>query len=90
MESFMSISSSWSVADAKAQLSEILRLAKQGKPQVIGTQTPCVVISLEDYQNYVAKSHHDGRWLVERASRPGFDIELPSRHKDRDMPVLGD
>ena len=35
----------WSVADAKAKLSEILRLARAGEPQTIGTEDACVVVS---------------------------------------------
>jgi prevent-host-death family protein len=79
----------WSVADAKAHLSEILRKARGGSPQVIGAQDPCVVISLETYQDRVAGAEHDGRWLVEMTSRLGCDIPLPPRGEDRDGPVLG-
>jgi transposase-like protein len=44
-------------ADAKARLSEVLRLAREGKPQVIGTQEPCVVISLKEYQRTKPQEH---------------------------------
>lgn len=73
----------WSVADAKAQLSEILRKARGGTPQVIGTQDPCVVISLATYQNRIAATDHDGKWLIDMASRLGMDMVLPSRAEDR-------
>jgi hypothetical protein len=84
----VSASSGWSVADAKSQLSEILRLARQGEPQFIGTQSPCVVISLDLYNTKIAPSLHEGRWLIERASRVGVDIELPDRAADRDVAVF--
>lgn len=80
----------WSVADAKAQLSEILRKARGGSPQVIGSQDPCVVISLATYQNQIAASDHDGKWLIDMTSRLGFDLPLPSRKNDRADPVFGD
>jgi prevent-host-death family protein len=90
MEIAMTAPSNWTVADAKAQLSEILRLARQGKPQMIGTQNPCVVVSMEDYNARTSGGVHKGRWLVERASRLGFDIELPSRHEDRDDDIFAE
>jgi prevent-host-death family protein len=78
----------WSVADAKAQLSEILRQARSGSPQVIGTQDPCVVVSLETYQNAIADADHDGQWLIALTARLGFDVPLPSRNEDRPDPGL--
>lgn len=80
----------WSVADAKAHLSEVLRKARGGSPQVIGTQDPCVVVSLETYQSKIAAADHDGKWLIDMASRLGFDIPMPARQEDRADPVLGD
>jgi hypothetical protein len=80
----------WSVAEAKAQLSEVLRKARGGSPQVIGTQDPCVVVSLETYQNRLAEADHDGKWLIDMTSRLGLDISLPFRKEDRADPVLGE
>jgi hypothetical protein len=80
----------WSVAEAKAQLSEILRKARGGSPQVIGTQDPCVVVSLETYQNRLADADHDGKWLIDMASRLGLDVPLPARREDRADPVFGE
>ena len=76
----------WSVARAKAELSEILRRARAGEPQVIGAQNPCVVVSAETFEKAMAP--HDGRWLVEVAGSVGFDIDLPDRNADRAAPKL--
>lgn len=75
----------WSVQEAKAKLSEVLRLAREGHPQVIGTKDPCVVVSARDFVPKQPEVHL-GRWLVENAPR-GADIELPSRHDStREIP----
>ena len=80
----------WSVTEAKAQLSEVLRKARGGSPQVIGTRNPCVVVSLDTYQNRIADFDHDGKWLIDMTSRLGLDIPLPSRKEDRADPVFGE
>jgi prevent-host-death family protein len=80
----------WSVADAKAHLSEVLRRARGGAPQIIGAQQPCVVVSVEAYRTGIAAGEHDGRWLASLAGRHDLDVELPPRAEDRAMPRLGD
>jgi prevent-host-death family protein len=71
----------WSIVDAKSQLSEILRRARAGQPQVIGTQKPCVIVSVEDYEaNF---TDHDGAWLLKHAAQIGTEINLPPRSTDR-------
>lgn len=73
----------WSVADAKAHLSEILRRARAGEPQAIGAHDPCVVVSAATYRTRISETGHDGRWLIEQAARVGEEIQAPSRHADR-------
>lgn len=80
----------WSVADAKAQLSEILRKARAGSPQMIGTRHPCMVVSLETYENAIGNAEHDGRWLIDLTRRLGFEMPLPSRNEDRAEPIFGE
>ncbi len=77
----------WTVQEAKAKLSEVLKRAKAGEPQVIGAQDPCIVISMAEYQRLRDQSGepHLGRWLVENAPR-GFELELPQRGDDRPDP----
>lgn len=78
----------WSVADAKAKLSEILRLARAGEPQTIGTEDACVVVSAA-YFEQIIQADHLGQFLVESAPR-GYEIELPSRASHRGDPFSTD
>lgn len=78
----------WSVAEAKAKLSEILRRARDGEPQTIGAEDPCVVVSASDFQKYW-RPEHLGRFLVESAPR-GCGLELPSRAGDRADPFAAE
>ena len=82
----------WSVSDAKAHLSEVLRLARSGEAQIIGTQNPCVVIALSDYTKFqdTTERGHDGLWFIKAMSGLDVDIELPSRLDDRTSPIFED
>lgn len=79
----------WSVADAKAQLSDVLRKARGGSPQVIATRDPCVVVCLKTYHNRLAEADHDGTWLIDMTLRLHLDMPLPLRKEDRADPVPG-
>jgi prevent-host-death family protein len=68
----------WSVQTAKAKLSEILRKARAGEPQVIGTEEPCVVVSERDWASATAHGDELGRWLVDKTPR-GSALQLPRR-----------
>jgi prevent-host-death family protein len=80
----------WSVSDAKAHLSEVLKLARSGEPQTIGSQNPCIVIALADYEKFIEMSEreHDGLWLMNATSKLDIDIQLPSRLDDRNDPIF--
>jgi prevent-host-death family protein len=73
----------WTVQDAKAQLSELLRRARAGEPQHIGVTDACVLVSEKDW----AALHPTdlGAWLVESAPR-GKDLLLPPRRSKRGDP----
>jgi prevent-host-death family protein len=73
----------WTVQDAKAQLSELLRRARAGEPQHIGVTDGCVLVSEKDW----AALHPTdlGVWLVESAPR-GEDLRLPPRKSSRGDP----
>jgi prevent-host-death family protein len=76
----------WTVQNAKAKLSEILRRAKAGEPQVIGSAEPCVVLSMDEYRRLTERDRpHLGRWLLDNIPR-GLEIELPSREDTRPDP----
>jgi prevent-host-death family protein len=76
----------WSIVDAKSQLSEILRRARAGEPQVIGSQNPCVVVSLEAFEAKFAD--HDGAWLLQQTAGLNAEIALPPRGDDRKVKVF--
>jgi prevent-host-death family protein len=74
----------WTVQDAKAQLSELLRRARGGEPQRIGfTEDACVVVSIKDWE--ALRPSALGSWLVESAPR-GEELELPPRKSRRGDP----
>lgn len=74
----------WSVSEAKAKLSEILRLARAGEPQTVGSEDPCVVISAAQF-NHLWQPQHLGKFLIESAPR-GVELELPPRADRRGDP----
>jgi hypothetical protein len=74
----------WTVQDAKAQLSELLRRARAGEPQRIGVTDACVVVSEQVWA--AVNPSALGAWLVESAPR-GAALELPSRASRRADPV---
>ncbi len=86
----------WTIVDAKAQLSEIVRLAHQGKPQIIGTQKPCVLVTEAYFKDLIEKSRQVtipiGLALIKAGNMVGLDagFELPSRNNDRDEIQFGD
>jgi len=71
----------WKVSEAKARLSEIMRLAENGEAQIIGARKPCVLVSLDMWERTQEKADkskvHLGRWLLEEA--PRVDWEPPPR-----------
>jgi len=75
---------SWTVQDAKAQLSELLRRARNGEPQRIGLRDEaCVVVAARAWEALHPTGL--GAWLVETAPR-GEEIDLPARKSRRGDP----
>ena len=70
----------WTVQEAKAQLSELLRRARAGEPQRIGVRGACVVVSEAAWQRRDGTGL--GAWLVD-AAPSGPDLPLPSRTSRR-------
>lgn len=75
---------SWTVQDAKAQLSEVLRRARAGEPQRIGmTDEACIVISAKAREALHPSAL--GAWLVDNAP-VGEALEAPARGGHRHNP----
>ncbi len=77
----------WSVQDAKAQLSELLRRARAGEAQRIGLSDACVLVSEAEWAARSATGL--GAWLVETAPQ-GHDLEAPARGSHRGDPFAED
>ena len=75
----------WTVAEAKARLSHILRRAEEDGPQRIGTRRTFVVVPERLWEACSSPAVPLGRWLVENMPR-GYDLELPGRRSGRDVP----
>lgn len=75
----------WTVAEAKARLSEILRLAKEEGPQHIGTRRSFVVVPATTWDAKTPLRKPLGQWLVENMPR-GIELEVPSRRSNRKIP----
>ena len=69
----------WTVAEAKARLSEILRLLEEEGPQRIGTRKSFVVVPERVWLERETKLRKPlGQWLVENTPR-GTNLEIPKR-----------
>ena len=76
----------WTIADAKARLSEILRLASTEGPQRIGTQRRYVLVPEDVWDKLNVTTRPLGAWLVDnmpRAAMEAEELQLPDR---RDPP----
>ncbi len=81
----------WTVAEAKARLSEILRLAEEEGPQRIGVRNSFVVVPERVWLDREEEPKIPlGRWLVENMPR-GTNLEIPrERHSNRPIPFVDD
>jgi prevent-host-death family protein len=80
----------WTVSEAKAHLSEILRRARNEGPQQIGQRDPCMVVPVSQWEALAVKEPRLGSWLVEQLRDVG-EIELPSRSDpERPAPFADD
>ena len=78
----------WTVAEAKARLSEILRLSEEEGPQRIGTRKSFVVVPEHVWRERETKPRKPlGQWLIENMSR-GVELELPDRSSNRPIPFV--
>ena len=76
----------WTIAEAKARLSELLRLVQKEGPQYIGTKKSFVVISEEEWRSLKRPKKPLGLWLIENLPTVG-ELELPDRNEpEREIP----
>ncbi len=77
----------WTVAEAKSKLSEVLRLAEQEGPQRIGLRRPFVVVPESVWREKAPPEMPLGHWLIENMPR-GTNLEIPDRGGDsrREIP----
>jgi prevent-host-death family protein len=75
----------WTVAEAKARLSELLRRAREHGPQRIGTRVQYVVIAAEEWDAISPSRPPIGRWLVE--NMPRHTILEPPDRRDPPRPI---
>ena len=79
----------WTVAEAKARLSEVLRLAEEEGPQHIGARRPFVVVPAGKWYAKESPRKPMGRWLVENMPR-GANLDIPAtRGSRREIPFAG-
>ena len=80
----------WTVAEAKARLSEVLRLAEEEGPQRIGVRKSFIVVTEKLWQAQVLDRKPLGRWLVENMPR-GIELELPDcNDAEREIPFFAE
>ena len=78
----------WTVAEAKARLSEILRLAEKEGPQRIGARKAFVVVPEHTWLTQASHRKPLGRWLVDNMPR-GIALEVPKRREpEREVPFV--
>ena len=77
----------WTVSEAKARLSEVLRLAEEEGPQRIGTRKPFVVVPAKIWEEKARPRKPLGQWLIENVPR-GTNLEVPDRSYHRPIPFI--
>ncbi|MCY3625607.1 MAG: hypothetical protein OXH82_05275 [Candidatus Dadabacteria bacterium] len=78
----------WTVAEAKAKLSEILRLAETEGPQRIGIRKSFILVPDKLWQIKKPPKKHMGKWLVENMPR-GTNLPVPDRREPgRKIPFI--
>ncbi len=75
----------WTITEAKARLSELLRLASD-TPQYIGTKKTYVLVSREKWEEITQPKVSVGCYLVDAMAGVG-ELELPKRDEpEREVP----
>ena len=78
----------WTVKEAKARLSEILRLAEKEGPQQIGRRKTFVVAPAADWYAKRPPRKPMGQWLVDNVPRK-VNLDMPeTRESRREIPFV--
>lgn len=76
-------SRTWTVAEAEARLSAMLRRAEEEGPQRIDAGRPFIVVPERPWHERPTPGQKPlGQWLVENMPR-GADLEIPGRRESR-------
>ncbi len=76
---------SWTVREAKAHLSELIRRARAGEPQRIGRDGDVVLVKTPEATPESDDDMPFGKWLVQTAPR-GIDLPESDRFRQREIP----
>ena len=80
----------WTIAEARENLPEILRLAEEDGPQRIGDSKIFTLAPEPEQPSEQPPSKSLGQWLVENAPR-GTNLEIPrDRSSKREIPFIGE
>ena len=78
------------IAQAKARLSKVMRLAEKEGPQHVGKTRPFVVVPAGDRYAKVSPRRPVGEWLVDNLPR-GANLDVPADRKSgREIPFISD
>ena len=78
----------WTIAEARAKLSEILRLAETEGPQRIGVRKSFILVPEKLWQTRKPPKKPMGQWLLENMPR-GIELEIPDRREPgREIPFI--
>ena len=80
----------WTVAEAKAKLSEILMLAETEGPQRIGVRKSFILVPAKVWQSKESPKKPMGQWLLENMSRAGEFEFTHNRESGRKIPFIED
>ncbi len=69
----------WTIAQAKARLSEVLRLSEEEGPQLIGKRRQYIVVPASDWYEKNSPRQPMGQWLIDNMPR-GTNL---ASHSDR-------
>ena len=74
----------WTVAEAKARLSEVLRRAEEEGPQHIGTRRSFVVVPAHVWAEKESRRQPMGEWLVANVPR-GANLDIPGSRESTEQ-----